>query len=80
MRSAAADMSTSNGVSLTGTAGLNPSIGVLGTDFASPLPDGVALGLGANIGGVTVGPQARDHQRRPGDEEGVRGLAALGHD
>lgn len=50
------DMSTSNGVSLTGTAGLNPSIGVLGTDFASPLPDGVALGLGANIGGgVTVG-------------------------
>ena len=28
------DMSTSNGVSLTGTAGINPSIGVFGIDFA----------------------------------------------
>jgi len=50
------DMSTSNGVSLTGTAGISPSIGVLGTTFASPLPDGILPGIGANIGGgVTVG-------------------------
>lgn len=50
------DMSTSNGVSLTGTAGLNPSIGIVGTDIVSPLPEGIIPGLGANIGGgVTVG-------------------------
>jgi len=50
------DMSTSNGVSLTGTMGLNPSIGVIGTDVISPLPDGIVPGLGGNIGGgVTVG-------------------------
>ena len=34
------DMSTSNGVSLTGTVGLNPSLGVIGTDIISPLPEG----------------------------------------
>ncbi|WP_210115556.1 MspA family porin [Mycobacterium sp. DL99] len=50
------DMSTSNGVSLTGTAGLNSSIGVLGTDVVSPWPEGILPGVGANIGGgITVG-------------------------
>ncbi|MBO0677915.1 MspA family porin [Mycolicibacterium sp. S2-37] len=50
------DMSTSNGVSLTGTVGLNPSLGVIGTDVISPLPDGILPGIGGNIGGgVTVG-------------------------
>jgi hypothetical protein len=50
------DMSTSNGVSLTGTLGMNPSIGLLGTDVVSPLPEGLVPGLGGNIGGgVTVG-------------------------
>jgi MspA len=50
------DMSTSNGVSLTGTLGLNPSIGLIGTDIISPLPEGIVPGLGNNIGGgVTVG-------------------------
>ena len=50
------DMSTSNGVSLTGTMGLNPSIGVIGTDVISPLPEGILPGVGANVGGgVTVG-------------------------
>jgi hypothetical protein len=50
------DMSTSNGVSLTGTLGLNPSIGLIGTDVISPLPEGIVPGLGENIGGgVTVG-------------------------
>ena len=50
------DMSTSNGVSLTGTAGINPSIGLFGTEFISPFPDGLTPGLGANIGGgITVG-------------------------
>ena len=50
------DMSTSNGVSLTGTAGLNPSIGYFGFDFPGVLPDGILPGIGANIGGgITVG-------------------------
>ena len=50
------DMSTSNGVSLTGTVGLNPSLGILGTVVGSPLPDGILPGLGGNIGGgITVG-------------------------
>jgi hypothetical protein len=49
-------MSTSNGVSLTGTAGLNTSLGFTGVDVASPLPGGFLPGAGANIaGGVTVG-------------------------
>jgi len=50
------DMSTSNGVSLTGTAGINPSIGYFGFDFPGVLPDGITPGLGANLGGaITVG-------------------------
>lgn len=50
------DMSTSNGVSLTGTVGLSPSLGILGTEVVSPLPDGILPGIGGNIGGgITVG-------------------------
>ena len=50
------DMSTSNGVSLTGTAGINPSIGLIGLDIVSPGIDGVLPGLGGNLGGgITVG-------------------------
>lgn len=50
------DMSTSNGVAITGTAAINPSIGLIGTDFLSPFPDGVVPGLGGTLGGgVTVG-------------------------
>ena len=50
------DMSTSNGVSLTGTVGLSPSIGVVGTDIISPVPEGIIPAVGNNIGGgVTVG-------------------------
>ena len=50
------DMSTSNGVSLTGTMGINPSIGLIGTDIISPLPEGIVPGLGNNFGGgITVG-------------------------
>jgi len=50
------DMSTSNGVSLTGTAGLSPSMGILGLDAAGPLEIGILPTLGGNIGGgVTVG-------------------------
>ncbi len=50
------DMSTSNGVSLTGTAGINPSISYFGLDFQGVLPDGIIPTLGANLaGGVTVG-------------------------
>jgi hypothetical protein len=50
------DMSTSNGVSLTGTAGLNPSIGFIGVDFTDLPVEGLVPGIGANIGGgITVG-------------------------
>ena len=50
------DMSTSNGVSLTGTAGINPSIGYFGFDFPGTLPDGLAPGIAGNLGGgITVG-------------------------
>jgi hypothetical protein len=50
------DMSTSNGVSLTGTMGFSPSIGLVGTDIISPLPEGIIPAAGTNIGGgVTVG-------------------------
>jgi hypothetical protein len=50
------DMSTSNGVSLTGTMGFSPSIGLVGTDIISPLPEGIIPAAGTNVGGgVTVG-------------------------
>ncbi|PQP41147.1 MspA protein [Mycolicibacterium austroafricanum] len=50
------DMSTSNGVSLTGTAGITPSIGILGTDVISPFPEGVLPGVAGNLGGgITIG-------------------------
>ncbi len=50
------DMSTSNGVSLTGTAGINPSIAYIGLDFPGLQPDGFLPGIGGNLaGGITVG-------------------------
>ncbi|CRZ13189.1 MspA family porin [Mycolicibacterium neworleansense] len=50
------DMSTSNGVALTGTLGLNSSVGILGTDVVTPWPEGILPGVGSNIGGgITVG-------------------------
>ncbi len=50
------DMSTSNGVSLTGTMGVTSSLGILGTDVISPEPEGVLPGIGGNLGGgVTIG-------------------------
>lgn len=50
------DMSTSNGVAITGTAGISPSIQFLGIE-ASDFPiDGFLPGVGANFaGGLTVG-------------------------
>lgn len=50
------DMSTSNGVSLTGTAGFSPSIGILGIDAVDTLDLGILPSVGGNIGGgITVG-------------------------
>ncbi|MEZ5130123.1 MspA family porin [Mycolicibacterium sp.] len=50
------DMTTSNGVSLTGTAGVNPSIQFIGIDAASLPIDAVIPGIGSNFaGGITVG-------------------------
>lgn len=50
------DMSTSNGVALTGTAGITPSIGVLGVDVIGPFPDAILPGVAGNLGGaITIG-------------------------
>jgi len=50
------DMSTSNGVTLAGTAGISPSIGFTALAFPGVLPQGLLPGVGANIGGgITVG-------------------------
>ncbi|MCV7187976.1 MspA family porin [Mycolicibacterium thermoresistibile] len=53
------DMSTSQGVSLSGSAGLNPSLGLIATDIVAPdgLPIfGANAGIGPSLGGaVTVG-------------------------
>jgi hypothetical protein len=50
------DMSTSNGVSLAANAGVNASLGILGTDVVTPLPDGVLPNIGGNLGGaITIG-------------------------
>lgn len=48
------DMSTSNGVSLTGTAGISPGIGFI--DIVPPFDNFFVPSIGANLGGaVTVG-------------------------
>ncbi|CAN5804887.1 MspA family porin [soil metagenome] len=50
------DMSTSNGVSLGGTAGINSSLGILGTDVITPVPDGILPNVGGSLGGaITIG-------------------------
>ena len=50
------DMSTSNGVTLAGTVGINSSLGILGADIISPTPEGILPGIGGSLGGgVTVG-------------------------
>ncbi|CAJ1581119.1 MspA family porin [[Mycobacterium] wendilense] len=50
------DMSTSNGVTLTGSVGMTPSIGLLGIDSAGILADGIAPVLSTPIsGGIAVG-------------------------
>jgi hypothetical protein len=50
------DMSTSNGVALTGTVGITPSTGLTGVDVASPLPDGLLPVLSTPVtGGITIG-------------------------
>lgn len=50
------DMSTSNGVTLTGSVGVTPSIGFLGIDAAGPLVDGIAPVLSVPVtGGIAIG-------------------------
>lgn len=50
------DMSTSNGVTVTGTAGLSPSLGLAGIEVASPGLDGLVPVLTTPVtGGVAVG-------------------------
>jgi hypothetical protein len=50
------DMSTSQGVTLTGSQGVTPSVGILGIDVAGPLLDGIAPVLSApTTGGIAVG-------------------------
>lgn len=50
------DMSTSNGVALSGTAGLTPSLGFAGVDMDSPLPEGLLPVISTPVtGGITIG-------------------------
>jgi hypothetical protein len=50
------DMSTSNGVSLTGQAGINPSLGFLGLDFPNNAAEGLLPGAGGSLsGGIAIG-------------------------
>ncbi|OYN76662.1 MspA family porin [Mycolicibacterium sphagni] len=50
------DMSTSNGVALAGTMGVNASLGIIGLDFPNNAAEGLLPGIGGNIGGgITVG-------------------------
>jgi MspA len=50
------DMSTSNGVTLTGSVGVTPSIGFLGIDAAGPGVDGIAPVLSTPVsGGIAIG-------------------------
>ncbi len=50
------DMSTSNGVTVTGSAGMTPSLGLAGVDTASPLAEGLVPVLSTPVtGGVAVG-------------------------
>jgi hypothetical protein len=50
------DMSTSNGVTLTGTAGVSPSVGFGGVDVASPLPEGLIPVVTTPVtGGIAIG-------------------------
>ena len=50
------DMSTSNGVTVTGTAGMSPSVGLAGVDIASPGLDGLVPVLTTPVtGGVAIG-------------------------
>jgi hypothetical protein len=50
------DMSTSNGVTMTGTIGMSPSLGLGGVDVVSPLPEGLIPVLTTPVtGGVAVG-------------------------
>jgi MspA len=50
------DMSTSNGVTVTGSAGMTPSLGLAGVDTTSPLAEGLVPVLSTPVtGGVAVG-------------------------
>jgi MspA protein len=49
------DMTTSNGVTLTGTVGVTPSVGLAGVDVASPLPEGlIPVVLTPVAGGMAI--------------------------
>jgi MspA len=49
------DMSTSNGVTLTGSVGMTPSLGLGGVDVVSPLPEGlVPVALTPVTGGMAI--------------------------
>ena len=50
------DMSTSNGVTMTGTAGISPSLGFAGVDIPSPLPEGFVPVVTTPVtGGIAIG-------------------------
>ena len=53
------DMSTSNGVTLTGSVGMTPSVGLGGIDIVSPLPGGLVPGVLTPVsGGMAIALKA----------------------
>jgi hypothetical protein len=48
------DMSTSNGVTLTGSVGMTPSVGLGGVDVVSPLPEGLVPVVSTPVTGGTA--------------------------
>ncbi len=54
------DMSTSNGVTLAATAGITPSIGILGSDVISPFPEGILPGVAGNL--AVASPSASNRE------------------
>jgi hypothetical protein len=72
------DMSTSNGVTLTGSVGVTPSLGLGGVVIVSPLPEGlIPVVLTPVTGGMAIALKPGIVNRCSGVEEAIQGLPTL---
>ena len=72
------DMSTSNGVTMAGSAGLSPGLGLTG--LLTGAPGLVPLVTAPTSGVLTVGLKPGPGNRGAGGQERVQGCKSLGHD